>query len=91
MPWPVSRTSSSASYGFKWWDEETGKFDLANPRMAEGLDTLGEFIRYAGPDQFAGMRQVEGNGHVGRSLQCRHPEHDHRRLLASGRNPDSEA
>ena len=52
----------SASYGFKWWDEETGKFDLADPRMAEGLDTLGEFIRYAGPDQFAGMRQVEGNG-----------------------------
>ena len=52
----------SASYGFKWWDEATGKFDLANPRMAEGLNMLGDFIRYAGPDQFAGMRQVEGNG-----------------------------
>ena len=52
----------AGSYGFKWWDEATGKFDLANPRMAEGLDTLGEFIRYAGPDQFAGMRQVEGQG-----------------------------
>jgi maltose-binding protein MalE len=52
----------SASFGFKWWDEETGKFDLNNPRMAEGLNVLGEFIRYAGPDQFAGMRQVEGQG-----------------------------
>ena len=52
----------AASFGVKWFDEETGKFDLANPRIAEGLDTLGEFIRIAGPDQFAGMRQVEGNG-----------------------------
>ncbi len=52
----------AGSYGFKWFDETTGKFDLANPRMAEGLNTLGEFIRIAGPDQFAGMRQVEGNG-----------------------------
>lgn len=52
----------AASYGVKWFDEETGKFDLANPRIAEGLDTMGEFIRIAGPDQFAGMRQVEGNG-----------------------------
>ena len=51
-----------ASYGFKWWDEETGAFDLANPRMAEGLDQMGEFIRYAGPDQFAGVRQMDGNG-----------------------------
>lgn len=55
----------AASFGFKWWDEATGKFDLANPRMAEGLDTLGEFIRICGPDQFAGMRQVEGNGNWG--------------------------
>jgi ABC-type glycerol-3-phosphate transport system substrate-binding protein len=52
----------AASYGVKWFDEETGAFDLANPRIAEGLDTLGEFYRIAGPDQIAGMRQVEGNG-----------------------------
>lgn len=52
----------AASYGVKWFDEDSGAFDLANPRIAEGLDTLGEFIRIAGPDQFAGMRQVEGNG-----------------------------
>lgn len=60
----------SASYGFKWFDEETGAFDLANPRMAEGLDTLGEFIRIAGPDQFAGMRQVEGNGAWGAAFNA---------------------
>lgn len=52
----------AASFGFTWWDEETGAFNLDNERMAEALDTLGEFIRFAGPDQFAGMRQVEGQG-----------------------------
>ena len=60
----------AASYGVKWFDEETGAFDLANPRMAEGLDTLGEFIRIAGPDQFAGMRQVEGNGGWGAAFNA---------------------
>jgi maltose-binding protein MalE len=60
----------AASYGVKWFDEETGKFDLANPRIAEGLDTMGEFIRIAGPDQFAGMRQVEGNGTWGAAFNA---------------------
>lgn len=60
----------AGSFGFKWWDEETGEFDLANPRMAEGLDVLGEFIRYAGPDQFAGMRQVEGQGTWGAAFNA---------------------
>jgi len=52
----------AGSYGFTWWNEETGEFDLDNERMAEGLNTLGEFLRICGPDQFQGMRQVEGNG-----------------------------
>jgi maltose-binding protein MalE len=52
----------AGSYGFTWWDEATGEFNLDNERMAEGLDQLGEFLRIAGPDQFAGTRQVEGQG-----------------------------
>jgi multiple sugar transport system substrate-binding protein len=52
----------AASWGFKWYDEDTRQFDLANPLMAEALNTMGEFIRFAGPDQFAGLRQVEGQG-----------------------------
>jgi ABC-type glycerol-3-phosphate transport system substrate-binding protein len=52
----------ATSFGVTWWDESTGAFDLNNERFAEGLNVLGEFIRVAGPDQFAGMRQVEGNG-----------------------------
>ncbi|GIK75944.1 MAG: sugar ABC transporter substrate-binding protein [Chloroflexota bacterium] len=60
----------AASFGVKWFDEETGAFDLGNPRIAEGMDTMGEFIRIAGPDQFAGMRQVEGNGNWGAAFNA---------------------
>lgn len=52
----------AASWGFKWYDEDTKQFNLDNPLMAEALNTMGEFVRYAGPDQFAGLRQVEGQG-----------------------------
>jgi maltose-binding protein MalE len=60
----------ATSYGFTWWDEETGEFDLDNERMAEGMNTMGEFIRVCGPDQFAGMRQVEGNGTWGAAFNA---------------------
>ena len=55
----------ATSFGFTWWDEKTNEFDLDNPLMAEALNTCGEFIRIVGPDQFAGMRAVEGNGSWG--------------------------
>jgi multiple sugar transport system substrate-binding protein len=53
---------AATSWGFKWYDEETQTFDLANPLMAESMDVMGEFYRIAGPDQFAGLRQAEGQG-----------------------------
>lgn len=56
---------AATSWGFKWYDEETQEFDLDNPLMAESMDVMGEFYRYAGPDQFAGLRQVEGQGSWG--------------------------
>lgn len=58
------------SWGVVYWDEETRKFDLDNERIAESLNTMGEFFRIAGPDQFAGMRQVEGNGGWGASYNA---------------------
>jgi hypothetical protein len=61
---------SSTSWGFKWWNEEEQTFDLNNPLMAEALDTCGEFIRLVGPDQFQGMRQVEGQGAWGGSYNA---------------------
>lgn len=55
----------AGSFGFKWWDEETGEFNLDNPRMAEGLDVLGEFIRCAGPDQLSSRKST---GFMGANL-----------------------
>jgi ABC-type glycerol-3-phosphate transport system substrate-binding protein len=52
----------SDSWGFKWFDEETKKFNFDHELMAEGLETMGEFIRHIGPDNLVGMRGVEGQG-----------------------------
>lgn len=58
-----------ASYGIKWYDEETKTFDLNNERMAELIETTVEFIRVAGADQFSGMRQTEGNDSWGQAFE----------------------
>ena len=52
----------SVSWGFKWYDADTGKLDLANDKMAESLDVMGEFIKFMGPDKYAGFRQVKDQG-----------------------------
>jgi multiple sugar transport system substrate-binding protein len=55
------------SWGWKWFDVDTGKFDLDNEMMAEAFEVMGEFYKLAGPDNLAGMRQVEGQGSWGGS------------------------
>jgi len=59
-----------ASYGVKWYDEENKQFSLDDDRVAAYLGTAAEFIRFAGPDQFAGMRQVQGNGQWGAAFEA---------------------
>lgn len=61
---------AATSWGVKWYDEETKQFDLANPAFAESMNVMGEFYRIAGPDQFAGLRQVEGQGSWGASYNA---------------------
>jgi len=55
------------SWGWKWFDVDTGKFDLNNDKMAEAFDIMGQFYKIVGPDKMAGMRQVEGQGTWGGS------------------------
>ncbi|MCA9964366.1 MAG: extracellular solute-binding protein [Anaerolineales bacterium] len=50
------------SHGLRWWNDEEHTFHLDDPRMAEAANTFGEFYRFAGPDNMAGMRSVEGQG-----------------------------
>ena len=61
---------AATSFGFTWYNEDTQEFDLANPLMADAMNTMGEFYRIAGPDQFLGMRQVEGQGAWGASFNA---------------------
>jgi hypothetical protein len=58
------------SWGWKWFDVATGKFDLANAMMAEAFDVMGEFYRIIGPDNMAGLRSVEGQGGWGGSYNA---------------------
>lgn len=60
----------TSSYGVKWYDEETKQFDLDNERMVDLISITSEFIRFAGADQFAGMRQVQGNGAWGQAYEA---------------------
>ncbi|MCS7221095.1 MAG: substrate-binding domain-containing protein [Anaerolineae bacterium] len=62
MVWSGDGFLISESWGFDWFDENTGKFNVDNEKMAEGLEVLGEFVRIIGPDNLDGMRAVEGQG-----------------------------
>ena len=60
----------AASFGVKWFDEQTKEFSLGDERMAAYLGTAADFIRFAGPDQFAGMRLVQGTGGWGAAFEA---------------------
>ncbi|MEZ4865538.1 MAG: extracellular solute-binding protein [Caldilineaceae bacterium] len=60
----------AASYGVTWFDEQSKEFHLDDERVAAYLNTAAEFIKFAGPDQFAGMRQVQGNGTWGAAFEA---------------------
>lgn len=59
---------AALSWGWDWFDEEKGTFNLNNEKLAESFEVMGEFYRMAGPDNMAGMRQVEGQGTWGGSF-----------------------
>jgi len=52
---------AARSWGFKWFDLETGKFNLDHDQMANAFDTYAEFYKIVGPDKMSGMRQVAAN------------------------------
>jgi len=60
----------TSSFGIKWYDESTKEFDLDNERMVEVFRITSEFARFAGPEQLAGMRQVQGNGGWGQAVEA---------------------
>lgn len=50
------------SWGVEYFNEDTKEFNLDNEQVAQSMDVMGEFVKLIGPDNLAGMRQVEGQG-----------------------------
>ncbi len=61
---------AARSWGFKWFDPEAGKFNLANDGMASAFDTYAEFYKIVGVDKMSGMRQVAANETWGGSFNA---------------------
>jgi len=55
----------SHSFGHAWWNDEEQTFHFDHELMALGIETQAEFFRHIGPDNFAGLRSVEGQGRWG--------------------------
>jgi ABC-type glycerol-3-phosphate transport system substrate-binding protein len=60
--WYHDGSFAAESWGLDWWDEGASEFNLDDELMAEAFDTMGEFVKIAGPDNLAGFRGVEGQG-----------------------------
>ncbi|MCB0098674.1 MAG: hypothetical protein KDE46_23230, partial [Caldilineaceae bacterium] len=61
----------AVSWNFSWFDSDAGTFNVDNEMMVQAFNTMGEFYKIVGPDNMAGMRQVEGNGMWGGSYNNR--------------------
>ncbi|MEA3344953.1 MAG: extracellular solute-binding protein [Chloroflexota bacterium] len=48
------------SWGFQAYDEENREFNLDNPKMADALETMGQFYEHVGVDQMTGFRESFG-------------------------------
>lgn len=57
----------AVSWGFEWFNADTGEFNLDNEMMIDAFETMGAYYKQIGPDNMAGMRQVEGQGMWGGS------------------------
>jgi hypothetical protein len=60
----------ATSWNWQWFNEDTGEFDLDNEKMIEAFEVMGEFYRIVGPDNMVAMRQVEGQGDWGGSMNA---------------------
>jgi hypothetical protein len=61
--WDTSAFFVPLSWGWDWYDAETGEFDLDNEGMVQGLQTMSEMVKLMGVDKLAGLHAVEGQGH----------------------------
>ena len=58
--WDMDGWMAPTSFGWNWFDDMTGKFNLNTPEMVEVFKTFKMFIDLVGPDNLAAMYNVEG-------------------------------
>ena len=58
------------SFGHAWWNDEEQTFHFDHELMALGIETQAEFFRHIGPDNFGGLRSVQGQGRWGGSYNA---------------------
>jgi ABC-type glycerol-3-phosphate transport system substrate-binding protein len=61
---------AARSWGFDWFDSESGKFNLDHEKMANAFDTYAEFYKMVGVEKMSGMRQVAANETWGGSFNA---------------------
>jgi ABC-type glycerol-3-phosphate transport system substrate-binding protein len=68
--WDTSAFFVPLSWGWDWYDAETGEFDLDNEGMVQALQTMSEMVKLMGVDKLAGLHAVEGQGQWGDSFNA---------------------
>ncbi len=68
--WDTSAFFVPLSFGFDWWNEDTGAFNLNDQGMVDGLQTMSDIVKAIGADQLAGLHAVEGQGQWGDSYNA---------------------
>ncbi len=67
-PWTSDGWMVPTSWGWDWFDETTGKFDLNNDKMIDSLNTLKQFVQFIGPDKVAAFYNVSGHDSWGGAM-----------------------
>lgn len=58
--WDTDGWMAQVSWNLKWFDDDSGKFDLNNETVVDVFKTLKKFIDVAGVDNLAALYSVEG-------------------------------
>jgi multiple sugar transport system substrate-binding protein len=67
-PWTSDGWMVPTSWGWDWFDESTGKFDLNNDKMIDSLNTLKQFVQFIGPDKIGAFYNVSGHDSWGGAM-----------------------
>ena len=68
--WDSDGWMVQSSYGWDWFDEQSGAFNLKSQELEASLDMMKKYVDLIGVDNLASMRSVEGQGSWGGSFNA---------------------